>query len=102
MKKLQRELVVLALLLAGFFQALDAQGRAVQTMRSATHVQPGQTLSCTGCHDSRKDTPPPSAPLLASLREPSKITVGPEGSWTMRFDLLIEPAARQTVERRSE
>ena len=74
-----------------FFQALDTQGRAVQTMRSATHVQPGQTLSCTGCHDSRKDTPPPSAPLLASLREPSKITVGPEGSWTMRFDKLIQP-----------
>ncbi len=74
-----------------FFQALDSQGRAVQTMRSATHVQPGQTLSCTGCHDSRKDTPPPAAPLLASLREPSKITVGPEGSWTMRFDKLIQP-----------
>lgn len=73
-----------------FFQALDAQGRAVQTMRSATHVQPGQTLSCTGCHDLRQDTPP-SAPLLASLREPSKITVGPEGSWTMRFDKLIQP-----------
>ena len=74
-----------------FFQALDAQGRSVQTMRSATHVQPGQTLSCTGCHDSRKDTPPPSAPLLASLRDPSKINVGPEGSWTMRFDKLIQP-----------
>jgi hypothetical protein len=74
-----------------FFQALDAQGRAVQTMRSATHVQPGQTLSCTGCHDSRRETPPPSAPLIASLREPSKITVGPEGSWTMRFDKLIQP-----------
>jgi hypothetical protein len=73
------------------FQALDAQGRAIQTMRSATHVQPGQTLSCTGCHDSRKDTPPPTGPLLASLREPSKITIGPEGSWTMRFDKLIQP-----------
>ena len=71
-----------------FFQALDAQGRAVQTMRSATHVQPGQTLSCTGCHDSRKDTPPPSAPLLASLREPSKITVGP--------GRLVDDALRQT------
>ncbi|MBI3853939.1 MAG: discoidin domain-containing protein [Verrucomicrobia bacterium] len=76
---------------AFFFQALDARGMAVQTMRSATHVQPGQTLSCTGCHDPRKDTPPPSASPLASLREPSKITVGPEGSWTMRFDKLIQP-----------
>ncbi|MDA1275645.1 MAG: discoidin domain-containing protein [Verrucomicrobia bacterium] len=74
-----------------FFQALDGRGLAVQTMRSATHVQPGQTLSCTGCHDSRKESPPPSKPLLASLREPSRITVGPEGSWTMRFDRLIQP-----------
>ncbi|MFA6545511.1 MAG: discoidin domain-containing protein [Limisphaerales bacterium] len=74
-----------------FFQALDAQGRAVQTMRSATHVQPGQTLSCTGCHDPRKDAPPPSSTPLAALREPSKITPGPEGSWPLRFDRLIQP-----------
>ncbi len=74
-----------------FFQALDADGRAVQTMRSATHVQPGQTLSCTGCHDSRKDTPPPARSPLASLRAASKITPGPEGSWPLRFDRLIQP-----------
>ncbi len=74
-----------------FFQALDAQGRAVQTMRSATHVQPGQTLSCTGCHESRNHAPPPSPASLASRREPSKITPGPEGSWPLRFDRLIQP-----------
>lgn len=74
-----------------FLQALDSDGRAVQTMRSATHVQPGQTLSCTGCHDSRRDTPPPAAPPLASLREASRITPGPEGSWPLRFDKLIQP-----------
>ena len=74
-----------------FFQALDAEGRAVQTMRSATHVQPGQTLSCTGCHDSRKETPPPAGAPLASLRAPSRITPGPEGSWPLRFDKLIQP-----------
>ena len=96
-----------------FFQALNARGVAVQTMRSATHVQPGQTLSCTGCHESRqqaaaapssgtgvppvriethgRDARPTTASPLASLREPSKITVGPEGSWTMRFDRLVQP-----------
>ena len=74
-----------------FFQALDADGRAVQTMRSATHVQPGQTLSCTGCHDSRKDTPPPARVPLASLRAASKISPGPDGSWPLRFDRLIQP-----------
>jgi hypothetical protein len=73
-----------------FFQALDAQGLAVQTMRSATHVQPGQTLSCIGCHDDRTQAPPPK-PTLASLRDPSKIAVGPEGSWPFRFDRLIQP-----------
>ena len=36
-----------------FFQALDADGFALQTMRSLTYVQPGQTLSCIGCHESR-------------------------------------------------
>jgi cytochrome c553 len=74
-----------------FFQALDARGMAVQTMRSATHVQPGQTLSCTGCHVPRNNTPPLSAPPLASLREPSRITPGPEGSWPLRFDRLVQP-----------
>lgn len=74
-----------------FFQALDAEGRAVQTMRSATHVQPGQTLSCTGCHDARKDTLPPTKPPLASLRAPSRLKPGPDGSWPLRFDHLIQP-----------
>jgi len=73
-----------------FFQALDARGMAVQTMRSATHVQPGQTLGCIGCHEHRQQAPPPKT-ALAALREPSKITAGPEGSWPLRFDKLVQP-----------
>jgi hypothetical protein len=73
-----------------FFQALDARGLAVQTMRSVTHVQPGQTLSCIGCHEHRQQAPP-TRPALAALRDPSKITVGPEGSWTLRFEKLVQP-----------
>jgi hypothetical protein len=73
-----------------FFQALDERGVAVQTMRSATHIQPGQTLSCIGCHEDRKQAPP-SRLALASLREPSKIAVGPEGSWPLRYDRLVQP-----------
>lgn len=76
---------------AVFFQALDREGRVVQTMRSATHVQPGQTLSCVGCHDQRQDTPPTARSPLASLRAPSRITPGPEGSWPLRFDRLVQP-----------
>lgn len=74
-----------------FFQALDRRGMAVQTMRSATHVQPGQTLSCVGCHDRRQDAVAPHSAPLALRREPSKIIPGPEGSWPLRFDRLVQP-----------
>jgi len=73
-----------------FFQALDAEGMAIQTMRSTTHVQPGQTLSCAGCHESRHETPH-LKPALAATREPSKVAVGPDGSWPLRFDQLVQP-----------
>jgi hydrazine synthase alpha subunit-like protein len=69
---------------------LDERGMAIQTMRSTTHVQPGQTLSCAGCHESRHQAPAPR-PVQAATREPSRITVGPEGSWPFRFDQLIQP-----------
>jgi hypothetical protein len=74
-----------------FFQALDENGLAVQTMRSLTYVQPGQTLSCIGCHESRQLVPPVAAQPLAVQREPSKITPGPKGSWPLRFDRLVQP-----------
>jgi len=80
-----------------FFQALDARGMAVQTMRTTTHVQPGQTLSCIGCHEPRNQAPPQRV-VLAAAREPSKINVGPPGSWPLRFDRLVQPVLnRQCV-----
>ena len=73
-----------------FFQALDAGGRAVQTMRGLTYVQPGQTLGCIGCHE-RRDTAPATMRPLAMARGPSKLKAGPEGSWPLRFDRLVQP-----------
>jgi len=73
-----------------FFQALDSRGIALQTMRSATHVQPGQTLSCIGCHEHRQQSPPPKS-VQAIARGPSQLTPGPEGSWPLRFDQLVQP-----------
>ncbi len=73
-----------------FFQALDERGMAVQTMRSATHVQPGTTLSCVGCHESRQMAPPATMGL-AGKRPPSKLRAGPDGSWPLRFDRLVQP-----------
>ena len=74
-----------------FFQALDATGVAVQTMRSLTYLQPGQMLSCIGCHESREAAPRVARPLLAARRAPSLITRGPEGSWPLRYEQLVQP-----------
>jgi len=74
-----------------FFQALDEKGRALQTMRSLTYVLPGQTLSCVGCHESRDQTPLNAGMPLAVQNGPSKLTPGPEGSWPLRFDKLVQP-----------
>lgn len=40
-----------------YFQALDANNRAVQTMRSWTTLQPGENQSCVGCHEHKNAAP---------------------------------------------
>jgi hypothetical protein len=73
------------------FQALDRDGLAIQTMRSLTYVQPGETLACVGCHEHRDTAPLPAGLPLASQREPSKLVAAPSGSWPLRFDTLVGP-----------
>jgi hypothetical protein len=81
-----------------FFQALNKDGFAIQTMRTVTCVQPNETLSCVGCHEPRNSTPPSHRPM-AVAREASKIAVGPDGSWPLRFDRLVQPVLdRRCVE----
>ena len=41
-----------------YFQALDEDGFAVQTMRSWTTLMPGETQSCVGCHEDKNGAPP--------------------------------------------
>ncbi len=73
-----------------FFQALDEKGMAVRTMRTAVYVQPGQVVSCVGCHEPRNSTPL-NKPIAALQREPSLIVPGPEGSWPFDYDRLVQP-----------
>jgi hypothetical protein len=40
-----------------YFQAIDGHGRAVQTMRSWSTLQPGENASCVGCHEHKNSTP---------------------------------------------
>jgi hypothetical protein len=39
-----------------YFQALDAQGHVVQTMRSWSTLMPGEVFGCIGCHESKNET----------------------------------------------
>ena len=73
-----------------FFQALDRHGMAIQTMRTGTYVQPGKSASCIGCHEHRSKAPA-NLTAQAASREPSRITPGPEGSWPLRYDRLVQP-----------
>lgn len=41
-----------------YFQALDQKGRMVQSMRSWVTLQPGESVSCVGCHESKNSAPP--------------------------------------------
>ncbi|MBI5388014.1 MAG: discoidin domain-containing protein [Verrucomicrobia bacterium] len=54
-----------------YFMALDAQGRAVQRMRTFTHMMPGEIQGCVGCHEPRQQAnavgraSPPASELAA-------------------------------------
>jgi len=74
-----------------FFQVLDANGMMVQAMRSGTSLQPGEQAGCTGCHESRYDSPPPQAGTLplALRRAPSPLKpwYGPERDFNYLTDV---------------
>lgn len=73
------------------FQALDARGRAVQTMRSLVYLQPGERQSCVGCHEHRLKASGIDSSALAARRAPSKIQPGPEGSRPFSYPRLVQP-----------
>ena len=74
-----------------FFQALDEDLEAVQSMKSATYVQPGERLLCMGCHEPRKRSPSPPNRPTAFAREPSTITPDVPGSNPFSFPRLVQP-----------
>lgn len=83
---------------AVLFQALDEQGRAVQTMYSLTYAQPGERVACVGCHEHGTTSPPASAsePVAMALRRPpSAITPGPDGCLPFSYPLLVQPVLDQ-------
>ncbi len=76
-----------------YFQALDENGCAVQTMRTVAYAQAGERLTCNGCHDSRHSRAAAvsaSAPM-AFRRKPSELRPEPEGSSPFNYPRLVQP-----------
>jgi len=75
-----------------YFQALDEQGLAVQSMRSATYLHAGEQLTCIGCHEAKhRPSPPPAQTPLALRRGPSPITPDVAGSNPFSYVRLVQP-----------
>ena len=75
-----------------FFQALDEQGLAVQSMRSGTHFQAGETHVCQGCHEPKQRTPR-VVPVesLATRRPPSRLQPDVDGTNPFSYARLVQP-----------
>ena len=56
-----------------FFVALDENDLSVKRMQSFVNVMPGETTSCSGCHERRTDTARFKPALAALKRPPSRI-----------------------------
>jgi hydrazine synthase alpha subunit-like protein len=73
-----------------YFQAVDAEGMACQSMRTITYLQSGERRTCIGCHEPRSTAPPNRAPL-AARRAPSVIRPGPDGTMPFSYPRLVQP-----------
>ncbi|HPD13342.1 MAG TPA: hypothetical protein PLE19_00230 [Planctomycetota bacterium] len=74
-----------------YLQALDADGRLVQSMRTFVQAVPGVTRSCIGCHEHKYSTPIISSEILALKREPSKLQPESWGTGYVDYPSMVQP-----------
>jgi hypothetical protein len=75
-----------------YFQLLDKDGMMVQTMRSGTIIQSGETQGCVGCHENRvEDTPPLKKVPLAMKRRPDKLEGWYGKARTFSYQKEVQP-----------
>ena len=72
-------------------QPLDADGKAVQLMRSWFSAMPGETVSCLGCHERPRDAPAPRR-SIASARRAVAITPWYGPARGLDFERDVQPA----------
>jgi len=77
-----------------YFMAIDADGQAVQRMRSFTNFMPGEIQGCVGCHEPRSHTPAgkPRPAAMTSNAAPPQPPAPPE--WGIRgfsYAAVVQP-----------
>jgi hypothetical protein len=73
-----------------YFQALDENGRAVQTMRSWSTLQPGESRSCVGCHEAKNEAAlhgRPGSMALTAGPQPLEPFYGPPRGFSFIHEL---------------
>jgi hypothetical protein len=76
-----------------YFQALDEDGLAVTSMRSATHFQPNEKATCQGCHEPTRQVPASMTTQmpLAMRRPPSRLKPDVDGTNPFSYPRLVQP-----------
>ena len=79
-----------------YFLALDHEGRAVQRMRTFTHLMPGESQGCIGCHANRNYanfSGPRSS--LASAKPARTLVAPPWGVRNLDYGTVVQPVLDQ-------
>jgi hypothetical protein len=75
-----------------FFQLLDEDKKMIQSMRSGTMVQSGETNGCIGCHEDRLSVPVNQNMMPLALRKPPHKMTGWKGEpRTFSFTREVQP-----------
>lgn len=75
-----------------YLQALDSEGRLVQSMRTFVQAAPGITRSCVGCHEHKSRAPSSRVGVAAALeRSPSRLEPESWGTGFVDYPRMIQP-----------
>jgi len=73
-----------------YFMAIDEHGRALQRMRSFTHLMPGEVQGCAGCHEPRRHAPA-LARGTAYRTEPKQLEPPEWGVRGFDYSRIVQP-----------
>jgi hydrazine synthase alpha subunit-like protein len=75
-----------------YFQALDENNHALQSMRSWSTLQPGETFSCVGCHENKNSAPSTTGKMTMAMRAgPQSLQPSHGSTQGFSFPKLVQP-----------